>query len=91
MLMHVPNHPFILLLFDVGRDLAVYLARVESHSQRFGHVGLYGSRNTRVLVGRTNPEFGRACVLEFASTQLRQLGCTNEGKNDIGGKARLEI
>lgn len=34
----VPYHSLVLLLADVGRDLAVDLAGAERHSQRLGHV-----------------------------------------------------
>lgn len=34
----LPNHALVLLLSDVGRNLAVDLARAQCHSQCFGHV-----------------------------------------------------
>ena len=66
----LPYHPLVLLLSDIRRHLAVYLARVERHGQCFRHVGLYRGGYAWILVCRADPEFCGPGVLKLARTGL---------------------
>ena len=87
----VPDHSFVLLLPDVGRNLAVNLTGFECHSQGFGHVGLDGFGNGWVSIGRTYPKLRRAFVLELARTKLGDFNARNEGEDDVGGEPLFKI
>lgn len=41
MLASLPNHLLVLLLTDVVGDLAINLTGLQSHGERFCHIGLY--------------------------------------------------
>lgn len=54
----LPNHSLVLLLPDVGRDLAVDLTRTKGHGDGLGHVFLDGLWDVGIPVGRADPEIG---------------------------------
>ena len=67
----IPYHSLVLLLSYVGGDFAVDLSGAQRHGQSLSHVRLDLRRDVGVLVGRTNPDVGRAFVFKFASSELR--------------------
>lgn len=75
---YIPYHALILLLTNVGRYLAIDLARTQRHRERFGHIGLnlrwYGS----VFVSGTDPDVSGAFVLKLARPQLGYFGARDQ-------------
>lgn len=80
----LPNDPLVLLLANILRNLAVNLARCQCHGKRLSHVLLNRRRDVIILAGRSNPNFSRSLVLEFALAKLRKLSVGNQRQDNIG-------
>jgi hypothetical protein len=87
-----PDDPLVLLLPNVGWNLAVHLSCAQSHGQRLCHVFLNGGWDVLALLVRgADPDVRGSFVLELALTKLRDFGARNEGKDDIGGETFFDV
>lgn len=87
----LPNHAVVLLLSDVGRDLALHLARLQCHGQRLGHVLLYRDGYGRVLVGGAHPEVRCSFMFKLTRPKLGELCSRDQRKDNVGGEALFQI
>lgn len=64
---------------------------MQGHGQCSSHVILDRARDRRLLVGSAHVDFARAKVFKIARSGLGNFYLRNQGKNDIGGVALLQV
>jgi hypothetical protein len=64
----------VLLLADVWRYLALYLAGAEGHRQGLCHILLYTLWNIVGVISWANPNIGWTLVFEFTLAKLCEFG-----------------